>query len=841
MTNARVSSTVGQNIQMQEAVDRTVVSRDNDMETATAVAYLNLCGDEKQFVDDAIVGHSFKRVDAGNHLSFLQDCPDVNDDGFYGLGARILAIVYDTFAISDLHDWQKRMLREHIQTSNRKNALVLAPTSGGKTLVAFILILRCLLVEGKDAIMTLPYVAIVAEKVRELRILSSKIGSIAVQEYAGSKGHIPPARPKPSLRTIYFATPEKASSLWKSLCKDGERYKEIGITVMDEFHMIRDRTRGMIFEELVVNTLHCARRETCIIALSATVGNPEEVRRFVGGGVSDNCNVFLVTSRPQKIEEHVIVAGLKIPIVRDEDGQGEVRYTATERQMVLHDGDALADPQLRMLKSTEDRILAKLVFDSMAANAPIIVFCSTRVQCVRYCQMLTEAFIALHGTDSASELIRSQREDVIGHLKDESKGMVQKILLSGIEQGIAFHSAGLHATEKKAVEDAFAKGIILAIACTTTLAAGVNLPASRIVIRSPRFGEDFLSYSSYLQVVGRAGRGCLNSISDGRPPDSYIMIQSADTERFDRLLQQGIEDVTSQLLGEATYYRRTSSHSVSPKQDSRLYTGVTRIIISSLDMTEEVADIQTLISVYRLTLLYQVGVKNTSQQREMRLVTLKPLLEELLNLIRNGYIELFKYDGLITHEVRISREVQMDVADVTIPQVHMKECAALSKEEVSDAIQVLHDALNRDEVIHIPNYGLKLSAATVAATAGCMSLEDAEAFRLQIEKLQRTMRMDDYLTFLYLSITTEMSRDLTEPSPQNPNATDVPTLVAKKLVHNFTSHPDRTLMEQLDLTERKMNLWVMGVGGYKNNAEFVSIVKRLWSAMFVRDLFDEPA
>jgi len=46
-----------------------------------------------------------------------------------------------------------------------------------------------------------------------------------------------------------------------------------------------------------------------------------------------------------------------------------------------------------------------------------------------------------------------------------------------VEHGVAFHHAGLKGEHRHIVEDAFRKNAIRVIACTPTLAAGLNLPA----------------------------------------------------------------------------------------------------------------------------------------------------------------------------------------------------------------------------------------------------------------------------------------------------------------------------------------------------------------------------
>lgn len=79
-----------------------------------------------------------------------------------------------------------------------------------------------------------------------------------------------------------------------------------------------------------------------------------------------------------------------------------------------------------------------------------------------------------------------------------------------LKKGIAFHHAGLTQAQKTLIEDNFRKGVIKIIACTPTLAAGVDLPAFRTIIRDlkryGRRGMQFIPVLEYLQMAGRAGR-----------------------------------------------------------------------------------------------------------------------------------------------------------------------------------------------------------------------------------------------------------------------------------------------------------------------------------------------
>ncbi|XP_066277516.1 helicase POLQ-like isoform X1 [Branchiostoma lanceolatum] len=436
---------------------------------------------------------------------------------FYGLPSRVKELLLQHRGIGKLYDWQNECLT--LDTVQKRGNLIYSlPTSGGKTLVAEILIMKEILCRKRDTLLVLPFVSIVQEKVRTISPFAADLDFV-VEEYAGSRGRFPP-RKRRHKHALYVATIEKANSLVNSLVELG-RLEEIGLVVVDELHMLGEGgSRGATLEMCLAKVLYISK-STQIIGMSATLNNIQELQTFLSAEVYSN------NFRPVQLKEY-----LKIT-----DSIFEVNSKALCPDQQIQFSRMVSYKYPKEMQSRDPDHLVGMVMDVIPAHS-CLLFCPTKKNCQNVVDMLCKLLprtLREHKVPGKKALLKA--------LESDGNGTVCPVLKYTIPFGLAYHHSGLTMDERRLVEEAYSEGVLCLLACTSTLAAGVNLPAKRVILRAPFVGEHFISRAQYKQMVGRAGRAGIDSSGE-----SVTIVKPQDKAKIVELIGRPFESCRSSLM-----------------------------------------------------------------------------------------------------------------------------------------------------------------------------------------------------------------------------------------------------------------------------------------------------
>lgn len=472
--------------------------------------------------------------------------------------------------IPGLYAWQKKCL----ETVKNKNCVLSIPTSGGKTLVGEILIMKELKVKQKSSIFILPYVSLVHEKYQSLAKAAEEF-NFNLEEYAGVKGSYPPNKRLMNKQTIYICTIEKGSKLIGSLIQEN-RIDEIGLIVIDEFHMLNEPNRGPILECVVSKVLYL-KKDIQVFAMSATIGNIHNLSNFIEG------ITYVENTRPTKHSEYISV---EKRLFQSFDGKSASEIFA----------DCLAESSSEIFHAcvtqTSDAIL-----NLVQGNHMLLIFCPSKMTCNNLAlRLLFDRF------PNIKDYKKQEKEDLIEALKEENDGRLCTTLQQCILYGVAYHHSDLTIGERRLIEEAYLAGTLQIICCTSTLAAGVNLPAQRVIIRDPYVGRDFISLNMYKQMVGRAGRTGLQESGE-----SVVLCKTMqDFMRFTTMMKEGPEPIASHM------------------DPTTIVDLILEVVAANLCSSLE--DVKTLM---KHTLFYQL--KNLEEQKILLETGLPDLITSLLN------------------------------------------------------------------------------------------------------------------------------------------------------------------------------------------------------------------
>ncbi len=352
------------------------------------------------------------------------------------------------------------------------NVLVTTPTASGKTLIAILAAIKSLEKDKKVVYLT-PLRSLAYEKFTDFNeIDKSKIFSRKIKIKI-STGDFNTSNTQLGNSDIVILTNEKLDSI---LRQGVSWLSNVGLFISDEIHLIGDLDRGSVLE-MVLTKIKKFYPASQILGLSATVTNSPEISDWLG------CKLIESSWRPTRLLEGVY-------------SDGVVYYNDDSKINVSESG-----------KDTSS-MAVDLVLDSIKDGGQNLVFVETRKRSISLAKTSSEIVY--------KNLSLEERKTALKYskllLENNDDTDLTKTLSNLISFGVGFHHAGLSLPSREVVEKAFKSGAIKALFATPTLAAGVNLPARRVIITNVsrydfRYGANIpITVLEYKQLCGRAGR-----------------------------------------------------------------------------------------------------------------------------------------------------------------------------------------------------------------------------------------------------------------------------------------------------------------------------------------------
>ncbi|MGO9629906.1 MAG: DEAD/DEAH box helicase [Xanthobacteraceae bacterium] len=375
-----------------------------------------------------------------------------------------------------LNALQKEAVNE-CRVLDGESLLVVAPTSSGKTFIGEMAAVRAV-IAGRKAVFLLPYRALVNEKYEQFDSLYGGLGMRVIRctgDYSDQTSGL--------IRGQYDIGILTYEMFLNLAVGNPAILNQLGLVVLDEAQFITDPNRGISVELLL--TLLIAARERGVVpqlvVLSAVIGDINAFDSWLG------CRKLVSTERPVPLVEGVIDRSGVFQFLDEEGKPGTTQ--------LLPPGSV----RLRKEKPSAQDLIVPLVKQLVAANERVIIFRNQRGMaqgCARYL---------------ADELGLPPARSALARLPNHDLSSTSAALRECLSGGTAFHNTNLTREEKAVVEQGYRdpKGEIAVLGATTTVAAGINTPASTVILAEQEFiGEDGRPFTvaEYKNMAGRAGR-----------------------------------------------------------------------------------------------------------------------------------------------------------------------------------------------------------------------------------------------------------------------------------------------------------------------------------------------
>ena len=397
---------------------------------------------------------------------------------------------------------------------NNYSVVVSAPTGSGKTLIADYIIEKHKN-DNKRIIYTAPIKALSNQKYKDF---AKEYGEDKIGLLTGDFVINPHAK-------ILIMTTEVYRNMVVS--KDSE-VENIAYVIFDEIHYINDIERGYVWEESIIYSPESVR----FLCLSATIPNAPQFSSWIQAIKKHPVKTVLSTKRNVPLEHQFYDVELgvttleKIKSVRDVPRYHQVLPTKKGSK------EKFPTPNH-----------AELIRE-LKGKLPALFFSFSR----KDCQLKAKELAKRNLFPKDSQLVQFMSNRLESAPSEIRKLTSTQLLRETIEQGIAFHHAGLLPVIKEIVEDLFSQGKIKVLYTTETFAVGINMPAKTVCFNSLRkydgYNFRYLNTKEYFQIAGRAGRRGIDTIGYVvsmiyRPTFNYTEVK--------RITSKDIEPIKSQF------------------------------------------------------------------------------------------------------------------------------------------------------------------------------------------------------------------------------------------------------------------------------------------------------
>ncbi|AGF72464.1 DEAD/DEAH box helicase [Corynebacterium halotolerans] len=396
--------------------------------------------------------------------------------------------------------------------------LVCAPTGAGKTIVGEFAV-SLALSRGTKCFYTTPIKALSNQKYHDL---VDAHGEDAVGLLTGDVSINSSAE-------IVVMTTEVLRNM---IYAESGALRRLSHVVMDEIHYLADRSRGAVWEEVILNLDESVN----IIGLSATVSNSEEFGNWLST-VRGDTKVIVSEHRPVPLEQWMMVGRKTYPLFEPGSG-GEVNRELERRIERLQAAEAAegradyesgrgfrarAAGRRSGVKRPEDRhrpvgrpeVITALQGLNML---PAITFIFSRAGCDGALMQCLRSRLVLTSQEEADEIGRIIDAGVEGIPEEDLEVLRFRQWRAALTRGFAAHHAGMLPAFRHIVEELFVRGLLRAVFATETLALGINMPARTVVLEKlVKFNGEAhvdLTPGEYTQLTGRAGRRGIDVIGN---------------------------------------------------------------------------------------------------------------------------------------------------------------------------------------------------------------------------------------------------------------------------------------------------------------------------------------